>query len=108
MLKRKVFTVPIYGSKIKVEQDESLDGLFKKHKIDGDGEAYWAITTRRKGRILMLFSSRPTPGIIAHEAVHAVNLVFGHIGYRLCTENDEAQAYLTQYIVSKLHKILKC
>lgn len=41
---------------------------------------------------------------IAHEAVHCCNLIFMHKGIRLDRDNDEPQAYLTDWIVKEIYK----
>jgi len=41
-----------------------------------------------------------TAGIIAHECVHAKNMLFEKIGFRPDVDNDEAEAYLMEYLVN--------
>ena len=44
------------------------------------------------------------PDVVAHEAVHIVNMTFQHAGYKLAGLNDEHQAYFTGWIVGEIHK----
>lgn len=44
---------------------------------------------------------------VTHEAIHAVNFMFIHLGIALDSENDEAQAYLGGFIGSCIAKTLK-
>lgn len=48
-----------------------------------------------------------TEGIIAHEALHVVNILFQQrgVGYQL--DNDEHACYLLQWIVDEITNILK-
>ena len=39
-----------------------------------------------------------TPAIIVHESIHIKNIVFDQIGYSCKRNNDEAEAYLTEFI----------
>lgn len=41
-----------------------------------------------------------TPGIIAHECIHAKNMLFQSIGYKPKVKNDEAEAYLMEYLMN--------
>lgn len=44
---------------------------------------------------------------VTHEAIHAVNFMFSHLGVALDLENDESQAYLGGFIGSCIAKTLK-
>jgi hypothetical protein len=44
---------------------------------------------------------------LAHESVHAANVCFTLRGQALCVKNDEAQAYLVQWVFEKCIKHLK-
>lgn len=47
------------------------------------------------------------PDIWAHEAVHGVNKIFKAVGQKLDLNNDEAQAYLTQYLYERIDRCFK-
>jgi hypothetical protein len=104
----KSFVVNPYKRSIVVCQSKCLKRLFEEYDIRDDPDKYEAVTANRGNMVVMLFRQNPTPGVIAHEAVHAVNYIFQNIGQSLCVKNDETQAYLTEFIVNKVHKILKC
>jgi hypothetical protein len=55
------------------------------------------------GATIIRFSGEPTPGLIAHEALHAVEFLMNHIGNGIV---DESWNYLLQYIVSQINKNL--
>lgn len=44
---------------------------------------------------------------LAHECVHAANFALGSRGVKVTTDDDEAQAYLVQWIFSNCFKKLK-
>lgn len=44
-------------------------------------------------------------GLIAHESVHLVSMIFKNIGVLLSYENDEPQAYLVQFICEKIYQL---
>lgn len=45
-----------------------------------------------------------THGIIAHEAIHAVNFIAEQVGMQHDIVNDEPFAYLTEWIVDQVYK----
>ncbi len=45
-------------------------------------------------------------GRIAHEAIHAKNLIFKWVGIKNDPDNDEPEAYLVQWIVNCIHDVL--
>lgn len=47
-----------------------------------------------------------TPGDIAHEALHVVNLVFDHTKISYSLDEDEHAAYFIKYIVDSIHQQL--
>ena len=47
-----------------------------------------------------------TPARIAHEVVHLVNMIFQYVDYKPDLSNDEAQAYLHQYIFEEIFTAL--
>jgi len=48
-----------------------------------------------------------TVGEIAHEAVHVVDFIYGHIGEESSVETSEMYAYMVGYITDKLYKFIK-
>jgi hypothetical protein len=45
-----------------------------------------------------------THGIIAHEAIHAVNYIAEYAGMQHDIVNDEPFAYLTEWVVDQVYK----
>lgn len=56
--------------------------------------------------VFMLFRPDASPGFVAHEAVHAANYIMAHKGLRADLNNDEPQAYLTEWVVDQVHHAL--
>lgn len=50
--------------------------------------------------------SKITPGTIAHEAKHAVNMAFEMKGVHLKRSNDEPECYLLGYLVDWIHNVI--
>lgn len=46
-------------------------------------------------------------GTIAHEAAHLANMICKERGIKLDTDNDEAYAYLVEWIIDEVYKIIK-
>lgn len=40
--------------------------------------------------------------VIVHESVHVKNIIFRHLGYKQKDNNDEAEAYFTEWIFSEI------
>ncbi len=58
--------------------------------------------------VVIVLVDNPTPGLIAHEANHALNMVFKHHGMKLDVDNDEHQSYCLDWLVNELHYSLEC
>jgi hypothetical protein len=54
---------------------------------------------REPGVVLLFQAKAITYGIIAHECLHAVNMIFNAINYRPRMDNDESQTYALEYLV---------
>lgn len=110
----KKIKVPIFGQSFYVscfETNEELEAFLQtvpdyhtQDLTDFDG-----LVTERGGEIYVFLrraSGYPTPGIIAHEAKHLVNLLFGYIGHRLDMYNDEVECYLLGWCVNRIHEVV--
>jgi hypothetical protein len=72
---------------------------------DFDVKASDAKTIFCNGHSMIYFSqAKPSPGLIAHEAFHAIETLFEHIGIEHNMDNSgEAWAYLLEYIVNYIN-----
>lgn len=94
-LKRlKTFKVPIFNRWISVFIGQDKE----------DAEAY---VINKDNFLHVVFKKDVDDGIIVHEVVHLVNEIFMIVGQKGDSDNDELQAYLTQYLFKKIKKILK-
>ena len=60
----------------------------------------------RTGSILIRFKDDINdPGIVAHEAFHAIVFLFKKIGIDFCYESEEAYAYSLEYLTNQILKI---
>ena len=56
-----------------------------------------------KMRVIIFVNDNVTPGTIAHEAHHALNIVLTWNGVKPSFTNDESESYYLEYIVDKVH-----
>lgn len=93
-LKRlKTFKVPIFNVWITVFIGQDKEGI----------EAY---VINKDNFLHVVFRKGVGDSIIVHEVVHLVNHIFMIVGQKGDSDNDELQAYLTQYLFNKIKKIL--
>lgn len=112
----KVIPLEVYGHDIAVSIGQTDKDLyeqikeniskkdFKKHMVNQKSIA----TTHkmRSGAILIRFKDDiDNPGIVAHEAFHAVVFLFKKIGISYCYESEEAYAYTLEYLTNQILKI---
>jgi hypothetical protein len=81
---------------IKEEDKKSLTGYTYGYE-EHDGQY----------RILIFLDPKASPGIIAHEAHHAVNIILSWHGVKPSFANDEAESYYLERIVDKVHNTIK-
>jgi hypothetical protein len=60
-------------------------------------------TTKLENRaVLIYFIDKPSPGLIAHEAFHAVWMILATMGVEPSVESEEVYAYMLEYIVNSI------
>lgn len=112
----KVIPIDVYGHDIVVsigQTDEDLYEEIKERVSDKDFLKYItnqkSIATTHKtrtGLIIIRFKDDINdPGIVAHEAFHAVVYLFKKIGIQFCYESEEAYAYALEYLTNEILKI---
>lgn len=107
------FYIPIFFGFLRVVICSDLAIAAKRVNYDPgrDVSKYDAFTYpdhTKKGftRYTVYIKPKVTPGTIAHEAVHLVNYMHIDRGMHLDTQNDEAQAYITGWVVKKIYRAL--
>jgi hypothetical protein len=112
----KIIPLDVYGHDIVVSIGQSDDDLyehiqeniprkqFNKHMTN---QKSIATTHKLKtGSILIRFKDDINdPGIVAHEAFHAVVFLFKKIGIDFVYESEEAYAYTLEYLTNQILKI---
>src|SRR6185436_16074787 len=53
---------------------------------------------------IVVFYTNPTVGTIAHETFHAVSYLCKYIGLKWTSDNEEAYAYLIDYVTEEFYK----
>lgn len=101
--------VPLYFQTIKIIVAKNLSKAIKKCKIktNQNPNDYEAFVVQEKNTISVFVKPKVRASIIAHESVHIVNYIFINTGVKLDIYNDEAQAYLTGWVVCEIIKALK-
>ena len=109
----KIIELNLFPYDIMVANCVSVDEIKKKmskfgQKIDKQGEEFLrssglAHTMKMPNRaVLIYFPQQPTPGIIAHEAFHAVWMILATMGVEPSVESEEVYAYMLEYIVNRI------
>lgn len=112
----KIIPLDVYGHDIVVsigQSDEDLYEEIQENTSKKDFDKYMAnqksIATTHKlrtGSILIRFKDDiNNPGIVAHEAFHAIVFLFKKIGIEYCYESEEAYAYALEYLTNQILKI---
>lgn len=57
--------------------------------------------------VIIFVNHNSGPGEVAHEAKHALNLIFKWHGVFLSTHNDESECYHLEWIVNRVHNSIK-
>jgi hypothetical protein len=112
----KVIPIEVYGHDIVVsigQSDKDLYEHIKENTSKKDFKKYMAKQTSiatthklRSGCILIRFKENiDNPGIVAHEAFHAVVFLFKKIGIEYCYKSEEAYTYTLEYLTNQILKI---
>lgn len=109
MIKKKTINIPIFFGKLVITITDDITIYNKKFNIEASNnyEAYAFDYTSKKDdkEYNMVFrNKRVRASVIAHEAVHVVNMISKHVGLYHDNENDECQAYLTGWIVDQVNE----
>jgi hypothetical protein len=112
----KVIPLEVFGHDIIVSIGQSDEDLYEeikenisKKKFDKKMTNQKSIATTFKlktGCILIRFKDDINdPGIVAHEAFHAIVYLFEKIGIDFAYESEEAYAYTLEYLTNQILKI---
>lgn len=112
----KVIPIEVYGHDIVVSIGQTDNDLYEhikenisEKKFDKRFSNQKSIATTFKlktGCILIRFKDNiDNPGIVAHEAFHAIVYLFEKIGIEYAYESEEAYAYALEYLTNQILKI---
>lgn len=112
----KVIPIEVYGHDIVVSIGQTDSDLYEhikenisEKKFDKRFSNQKSIATTFKlktGCILIRFKDDiDNPGIVAHEAFHAIVYLFDKIGIEYAYESEEAYAYALEYLTNQILKI---
>lgn len=58
-------------------------------------------------KILIFLKHNASPGVIAHEIKHSINIIFSWHGVRLSLVNDEPECYYLSDFVDTTHRVIE-
>lgn len=108
----KTFRIPIYFGELVILQDTDFKKIIKRYNLDesASGMEAFAFRLNPKGsptKYVVALRKGVTPGVVAHEALHVVNMLFDDCCIQLDIKNDEHSCYMLGWIVDKIHKTIK-
>lgn len=105
MLTKKVINIPIFRLKLKIIiVDELKEALGIEPNIDTEADS--CVIDHNNGTATIIIASNDM-SIIAHECLHIKNIVWNRIGYSPQALNDEVDAYLLDYIITEVLKVVE-
>jgi len=89
--------------------EDHIDHRIIKEEDKKSTAAYTYGYTEHDGRvkIIIFVKHDAKPGVIAHEANHAVNMILQWHGVKPSFSNDENESYYLGWIVDKIHNTIK-
>ena len=105
MITKKVINIPIFRLKLKIIiVDELKEALGIEPNIDTEADS--CVIDHNNGTATIIIASNDI-SIIAHECLHIKNIVWNRIGYSPQALNDEVDAYLLDYIITEVLKVVE-
>lgn len=105
-MKKTKIEIPIFATYLLIYKTDKWNVINETYNTDIDNGTY-AVTfpytdENHFVQYVAAFKEKPTNAIIAHECVHLVNLLFKTVGAKLDVDNDEVQAYLTEWFFEQI------
>ena len=105
MITKKVINIPIFRLKLKIIiVDELKEALGIEPNIDTEADS--CVIDYNNGTATIIIASN-NMSVIAHECLHVKNAVWNRIGYSPQVLNDEVDAYLLDYIITEVLKVVE-
>lgn len=107
--RHQIYDIEIYKKKLIVvdtPKPKYVQKLLTNVEFEDEevfGHAIWDEYKGKNGLFIIVDSSHKQfkPSVLVHECVHISNMIFQIVGYEPDRNNDEAQAYLVEYIFEK-------
>lgn len=105
MITKKNINIPIFRLKLKIVV---VDDIKEALEIDSniDTRADSCVIDYNNGTATIIIASNDM-SVIAHECLHVKNAVWNRIGYSPQVLNDEVDAYLLDYIMTEVLKVVE-
>ena len=95
-----IINIPIFKQRIRCLIEPTKKEL-KKYDVEPEGPGKALATTYSNGVILFYNSKIITPGLVAHEMVHAINYLFKFVGIKGSEDNEELLCYLLDHCIQE-------
>lgn len=79
----------------------------EEEKISTKAAIHAFMDEKGKSKYFILLNHSTTPGTIAHEVKHLINMAFSWYGYKLSLTNDEMECYYLEDIVNKVYNTVQ-
>ena len=99
--------IPIYEIPLFVYIGYPPEPIRKKYNIDPGLDAVAAVHEIEGALLVWFHPTEFIPSLVAHEVIHLKNLIFTHVSFKQDPTNDEAEAYLVEYLVKEIEKVYK-
>ena len=105
MITKKVINIPIFRLELKiVVVDNIKESLEIYPNANTEADSY--VLDYGNGKVMVVIASNDM-SVIAHECLHVKNAVWNRIGYSPQVLNDEVDAYLLDYIMTEVLKVVE-
>ena len=105
MITKKDINIPIFRLKLKIVVVDAIEEALEINP-NIDTEANSLVIDNNNGTATIIIASNDM-SIIAHESLHVKNAVWNRIGYSPNPMNDEVDAYLLDYIMTEVLKVVE-
>lgn len=105
MVTKKVINIPIFRVKLTIAVVDNIEEALKlDSRIDVRVDS--CVLDYSNGKVMVVIASN-NMSVIAHECLHVKNAVWNRIGYSPQALNDEVDAYLLDYIMTEVLKVVE-
>lgn len=101
-----IIHIPIFKQNIRCLIEPTKQEL-KRYKIEPEAIGRSLATTYDTGVILFYNAHNITPGLVAHEMVHAINYFFKFVGLKNSEDTEELVCYLLDHCIEQFFKKLR-